>query len=139
MARFMVVEASRVMRNLNIKIPGYMGRSRAKRAPWVLRHCPESQRGIAIKFFSFIGGIAYMILFFAAFLFIGLTPLFLAAENPDKPIAIPIRWLRAHFSHDWAQFIYALVPMSITFTLIYAIIVFDYIRHDASDKQRDDA
>jgi hypothetical protein len=128
------------MRNLNIKIPGFKGRSRAKRAPWVLRHCPESQRGLAVRLFSFTGGIAYMILFFAAFLFIAQTPLLVAAAHPDSLIGVPIRWLRAHFSHDSSLFIYGLVPLSITFILVYAIIVFDYIRHDATDgKKREDA
>jgi hypothetical protein len=130
----------RIMRNLNIKIPGFKGRPRAKRAPWVLRHCPESQRGLAVRFFTFTGGISYLILFFAAFLFIAQTPLLIAAAHPDSPIAVPIRWLRAHFSHGSSLFIYGLVPLSITFILVYVIIVFDYIRHDASDKQkRDDA
>jgi hypothetical protein len=124
------------MRNLNIKIPGYRGHPRVKRAPWVLRHCPESQRGLAIRVFIFIGGIAYAILFFAAFLFIALTPLLIASDYPDAPIAMPIRWLRSHFSHDTAWMIYGLVSLSITLILVYATIVYDYIRHDASEKQK---
>ena len=91
-----------------------------------------------MRFFTFAGGIAYVILFFAAFLFIALAPLLLAAARPDSPIAVAIRWLRAHFSHDTATFIYGLVPLSITFILIYATSVYDFIRHDASDKQTRD-
>jgi hypothetical protein len=78
-----------------------------------------------------------MILFFAAFLFIADAPLLLAAAYPHSPIAVPIHWLRAHFSHDAVLFVYGLVPFGITFALIYAIIVFDYIRHEASDKLKD--
>lgn len=126
------------MRNLNIKIPGDKGHARTKRAPWVLRHCPESQRVLAVRFFTFAGGIAYLILVFAAFLFIAVAPLLLASDHPNTPIAVPLNWLRSHFSRDWALFIYGLFPLSIIFILIYAIIVFDYIRHDTSEKQRHD-
>ena len=74
-----------------------------------------------------------MILIFAALLGITQAPLLLVAAHPDTPIAIPLRWLRGHFSHDTANLIYALGPLGITLILIYAIIVYDYIRHEASD------
>ena len=79
-----------------------------------------------------------MLFFVAGLLGIFLTPLFLAAQHPDAPIAVPIRWLRAHFSHDTAMLIYAIVALGIAGILTYAIVVFDYLRYDASEKHKHD-
>jgi uncharacterized membrane protein len=104
---------------------------RSRKIPWVLRHCPESKRGVVILLFTFAGLFAHIIFFVAGLLGIILTPLFLAAQHPDAPVAFPIRWLRSHFSHDTATFIYFAVSLGIAGILTYAIIVYDYLRYDS--------
>jgi hypothetical protein len=103
---------------------------RPRRIPWVLRHCPESKRRVAVLVFSIAGLIAHIIFYVAGLLGILLTPLFLAAQHPDAPVAVPIHWLRAHFSHDTATFIYFVVSFVIAGSLTYAIVVFDYLRYE---------
>ena len=124
--------------NTPIRIPGLKPRPKLRRAPWVLRNCPESKRRVVVLVFMFAGLIAHMLFFVAGLLGIFLTPLFLAAQHPDAPIAVPIRWLRAHFSHDTAMLIYAIVALGIAGILTYAIVVFDYLRYDASEKHKHD-
>jgi hypothetical protein len=113
---------------IRICIPGLKPRPREKRAPWVLRHCPESRRDVAEMVFIFAGLFAKLILFAAGLIGIFLIPLFLAAQHPDAPVAVPIKWLRAHFSHDRAFLVYTLIWGFIVGILIYATIVFDYLR-----------
>ena len=107
-----------------------------KRAPWVLRHCPENKRDAAVMVFTFAGLIAHIIFFAAGFLGILLIPLLLAAQYPDAPVAAPMRWLRAHFSRDTAIFVYVVVACGVAGGLNYAIIVLDYLRYDASERQK---
>jgi hypothetical protein len=104
-----------------------------------VRHCPESKRRVALLVFTFAGLIAHMIFYVAGLLGIFLTPLFLAEKHPNAPIAFPIRWLQAHFSHDTAIFIYALVSLGIAGILTYAMVVVDYLRYDASKKEKESA
>ena len=111
---------------------------RPRKIPWVLRHCPESKRKVVVLVFSFAGLIAYIIFFVAGLLGILLTPLFLAMQHPDAPVAVPMRWLQAHFSHDTAMLIYFFVSFGIAGILTYAIIVFDYLRYDAAKRDNRD-
>jgi Na+/proline symporter len=108
---------------------------RQRKIPWVLRHCPESKRRVAVLGFTFAGLIAELILFVAGLLGIFLVPLYLAAQHPDTPIAVPMRWVREHFSHDTAFFIYAIIWGVIVSILTYATIVYDYLRHEASERK----
>jgi hypothetical protein len=110
-----------------IRIPGIKPRPRVKRAPWVLRHCPESKRIIVEKVFILAGLVAKLIFFVTGLMGIFIAPLLLAAEHPDAPVAIPIRWLRAHFSRDTGVFIYTVIWGIVAGVLTYAIIVFDYV------------
>jgi len=111
-----------------IRIPGIKQRPRIKRAPWVLRHCPDSKRGIVVWVFTFAGLLAKLFFFVAGLIGIYCIPLLLVAQHPDAPVAIPIRWLRAHCSHDTAALIYTVVWGVIVGILTYIIIVFDYMR-----------
>jgi hypothetical protein len=129
----------RTILNTPIRIPGLKPRPKVKRAPWVLRHCPEGQRRIVVLVLTFAGLIAHMVFFVAGALGIILMPLFLAVRHPEAPIAFPLRWLRAHFSAGTTLLIYAFVTLAIVGLLTYLIIVFDYLRHDASDKQKQNA
>jgi hypothetical protein len=129
---------------LKTPIPGLKRRPRVKRAPWVLRHCPESKRGVAVLLFTFAGLFAHIILYLAAIIGIFLIPLFLTAQHPDAPVAVPMRWLHQHFSHDTVFFIYSVIWGAVVFGLTYATKVFDYIcKHpkgsdDASDSVKSD-
>jgi len=109
-----------------------------RKIPWVLRHCPESKRRVAVLVFSFAGLIAHIIFFVAGLLGILLTPLFLAMQHPAAPVAVPMHWLQSHFSHDTAIFIYFVVSFGIAGILTYAIIVFDYLRYDAAKRDNQD-
>jgi purine-cytosine permease-like protein len=109
---------------------------RQRKIPWVLRHCPEKKRGVAVLVFTFAGLIAQLIFFVAGLLGFLLAPLFMAAQHPDAPIAVPMRWLREYFSHDSAIFIYVVVQLVIVSILTYAMIVYDYLRYDASEKSK---
>lgn len=111
-----------------IRIPGIKRGPRVKRAPWVLRHCPESKRGVVVWVFTFAGLVAKLIFFTAALVGIFFIPLLLAVQHPDAPVAIPIRWVRAHFSHDTAALIYTVIWGVIVGILTDAIIVFDSMR-----------
>jgi hypothetical protein len=124
--------------NTQIRIPGIKPRPKEKRVPWVLRHCPESKRRYVVTFFTFAGLIAHMIFYVAGLFGIILIPLFLAAIHPDAPIAAPMRWLRAHFSHDMAVFVYVFVSLGVALILTYVIGVFDYLRCEASEKKSQD-
>ncbi len=115
---------------------GIKRRPRVKRAPWVLRHCPESKRSFAVLVFTLAGLIAKLIFYMAGLMGILFIPLLLAAQHPDAPVAIPIRWLRAHFSHDTAAFIYVAIWGVIVYVLTYAITVFDYLSEHR--RSRDD-
>lgn len=112
---------------LNTPIPGLKRRPQAKRAPWILRHCPESKQGVAVFILTFAGLIAHIILYVAGVMGIFLIPLFLTAQHPDAPVAVPIHWLRQHFSHDTAFFIYTVIWGVIIFSLTYATKIFDYL------------
>jgi hypothetical protein len=112
---------------LNAPIPGLKRGPRRKRAPWVLRNCPDSKRRAATLVFTFAGLIAHLIFFVAGSLGILLLPLIVAAQHPDAPVAAPIRWLRESFSHDTALFIYAVIWGVVLSVLVYAMKVFDYL------------
>jgi uncharacterized membrane protein YdjX (TVP38/TMEM64 family) len=107
-----------------------------RKIPWVLRHCPESKQRTVVLVFTFAGLVAHLIFYVAGLLGILLIPFILAAEHPDAPVAIPIHWLRAHFSHDTAIFIYVVVQFAIISVLTYAIIVYDYLRYDTSERNK---
>ncbi|MGO8764271.1 MAG: hypothetical protein ACLQSR_03940 [Limisphaerales bacterium] len=119
-------------------------RLRVKRAPWVLRHCPESKRDVAVLIFTFTGLVAKLIFFVAGLIGIYLIPFLLAVQHPNTPVAFPIQWLRAHFSDDAAAFIYTVIWGIIVGLLTYATIVFDYLRdhrrnsNDASEPDKSD-
>jgi len=114
---------------LKTPIPGLKRGPRVKKgAPWVLRHCPESKRGVALLIFTFAGLIAHIILYVAGIMGIFLIPLFLTAQHPDAPVAVPIHWLRTHFSHGTADFIYIVIWGIIVSILTYTTIVYDYLR-----------
>lgn len=112
---------------LNTRIPGLKRRPRIIRVPWVLRHCPDSKRRVALLVFTFAGLIAHIIFFVAGLAGIFLIPLLLTVQHPDAPVAIPIRWLRECFSHDTAFFIYVVIWGVIVYILIYTMKVFDYL------------
>ena len=86
--------------------------------------------------FTFAGLIAQLVFFVAGLLGFLLAPLFLAAQHPGAPIAVPVRWLQEHFSHDTGIFIYVVVQLVIVGILTYAMIVYDYLRYDASEKSK---
>lgn len=112
---------------LKTPIPGLKRRTRVERAPWVLRHCPESQRGVAVLIFTFAGLVAHIILYAAAITGIFLIPLLLTALHPDAPVSVPMQWIHEHFSHDTASIIYTLIWGAVIFGLTYATKVYDYI------------
>ena len=119
---------SKLLTILKTPIAGLKQRQRVKRAPWVLRHCPESRRGVAELVFTLAGLVAKLIFFVAALIGMFLIPLFAAAQHPDAPVAVPIQWLRTHFSHETAAFIYTVIWGVVVGILTYATIVFDYLR-----------
>jgi hypothetical protein len=107
-----------------------------QKTPWILRHCPESKRRILTLVFTFAGLISKLIFFVAGLLGILIAPLLLATQHPTAPIAIPIRWLQTHFSHDTARFVYFVIQFIIIGILTYAMIVYDYLRYNASERNK---
>lgn len=77
--------------------------------------------------FSLAGLFAHIILYVAGITGIFLIPLILTEQHPDAPVAVPMRWLYRHFSHDTGFFIYAVVWGVVILGLTYTTKVFDYI------------
>jgi hypothetical protein len=129
----------RTILNTPIRIPGLKPHPKVKRAPWVLRRCPENKRKVAVLLFSFAGAMALLVVLMVGLMGIVLAPLLVAAQHPDAPIAFPVRWLISHFSRDTAILIYAIISVAVAWLVVYLIIVFDYLRYDASERQKRDA
>jgi len=113
---------------------------RVRRAPWILRLCPQRMRPLVEFLFVFIGYAALAILLFTALYAIILIPLLMAhILHPDRPIATaPIHWLRQHFSHDVAFDIYLGICFLIWAILVYAWKVFDYLWREAVRRKAED-
>jgi len=118
---------SKLLTILKTPIPGLKRRPRLKQAPWVLRHCPENKRHVAVPLFLLVGLVAHIILYVAGIMGIFLIPFFLILQHPHAPIADAFRWLREHFSHDTVFFICIAIWGVIVFGLTYATKVSDYI------------
>ena len=110
----------------------HQGRSprapRERKAPWVLRSCPEGKRQAIVLFFTYFGLLAHLLLFAAGFLGLLTMPIILASQYPDAPMAFPIKWLKAHLSKDAFINVYIVIQCLIIGILTYAVIVYDYIR-----------
>lgn len=83
---------------------------------------------MAEMIFIFAGLIAKLIIFVAGIMGIFLIPLLLVAQHPDAPVAAPLHWLLAHFSHDMVFLIYTVIWGIVVGVLVYASIVFDYLQ-----------
>ena len=119
---------------LRTPIPGLTCRKpRVRRAPWILRVCPQRIRPYVEFILVFVGYAAIAVLWFTAVYAIILTPLLMAhILHPDMPIATaPIHWLRQHFSRDVAFDIYLGICLLVWAILVYAWKVFDYLWREA--------
>jgi hypothetical protein len=119
---------------LRTPIPGLKRRKpRVRRAPWILRVCPQRIRPYVEFILVFVGYAAIAVLLFTALYAIILIPLLMAhILHPDRPIATaPIHWLRQHFSHDVAFDIYLGICFLVWAILVYAWKVFDYLWREA--------
>jgi hypothetical protein len=123
-------------------IPGLKRRKpRVRKAPWIVRHCPERVRPMAEDIFLIAGCAAFCVLMMTALAAIIFFPLLLAhIIYPSRPInTAPIHLLREHFSHGVAFNIYLFGCFIIWAVLFYAWRVFDYLCKEALKRKNDNA
>jgi hypothetical protein len=118
---------------LRMKIPFLGGRRREKKAPWVLRRCPEGMRPIVVPMLNLLGLLAHVLFFAGGMLTIYLAPLFLAVTQPDAAIARPVQWLQAHLSEHAFLNVYLLIQSGVVAVLAYGTIVYDYLHPRSRD------
>ena len=127
---------------LRTPIPGLRQRKpRVRRAPWIVRHCPERMRPWAEDILLILGYATFHVLMMTALAAIIFFPLLFAhMSHPARPVVTaPLHLLREHFSHDVAFNIYLFSCFFIWATLLYACGVADYLSRETLRRKYDKA
>lgn len=104
---------------------------RKKRAPWMLRHCPESWNNVLTTALIFLGIFSEIIFFLAALSAFICMPLLLARNEGHSLANISargyIRWFHRHFSSQNFAPAYLIIQACVFGILSYFIQVSSWI------------